>query len=89
MQVCQHHAAAVANGSGCAQVLRCSYHGWEYGQPPSPPSCRAPETLGPGNVTLLIARMPSWQGYAMSADVQGRRGVFGHQCAHVQGSMEG
>ncbi|CAL5219950.1 g1882 [Coccomyxa viridis] len=29
--VCQHHAAAVATGSGCAQVLRCSYHGWEYG----------------------------------------------------------
>ncbi|CAK0764975.1 hypothetical protein CVIRNUC_003212 [Coccomyxa viridis] len=29
--VCQHHAAAVADGSGCAQLLRCSYHGWEYG----------------------------------------------------------
>ena len=30
-QVCQHHAAAVAHGSGCGQILRCSYHGWEYG----------------------------------------------------------
>ena len=32
VQVCQHHAAAVAQGSGCAQKLRCSYHGWEYGR---------------------------------------------------------
>ena len=36
-QVCQHHAAAVADGSGCAQLLRCSYHGWEYGG--LPPVC--------------------------------------------------
>lgn len=34
VQVCQHHAAAVADGSGCAQILRCSYHGWEYGRTP-------------------------------------------------------
>jgi len=32
MQVCQHHAAAVADGSGCTQILKCSYHGWEYGE---------------------------------------------------------
>lgn len=30
--VCRHHAAAVVTEStGCAQQLRCPYHGWTYG----------------------------------------------------------
>lgn len=29
--VCRHHAAAVMNEpQGCAQILRCPYHGWTY-----------------------------------------------------------
>ena len=29
--VCRHHAAEVASGSGCAERLTCPYHGWIYG----------------------------------------------------------
>ncbi|KAH9543558.1 hypothetical protein CY35_13G071400 [Sphagnum magellanicum] len=29
--VCRHHAAAVASGSGCAHSFVCPYHGWTYG----------------------------------------------------------
>ncbi|KAL3694794.1 hypothetical protein R1sor_008445 [Riccia sorocarpa] len=29
--VCRHHAAAVASGSGCASSFVCPYHGWTYG----------------------------------------------------------
>lgn len=29
--VCRHHAAQVATGSGCAKRLVCPYHGWSYG----------------------------------------------------------
>lgn len=29
--VCRHHAAEVASGSGCAPTLTCPYHGWRYG----------------------------------------------------------
>ncbi|KAI8466918.1 MAG: hypothetical protein J3K34DRAFT_460648 [Monoraphidium minutum] len=28
--VCRHHAAAVARGSGTAELFVCPYHGWEY-----------------------------------------------------------
>lgn len=28
--VCRHHAAPVATGSGCTTVLQCPYHGWSY-----------------------------------------------------------
>lgn len=28
--VCRHHAALVAQGSGCAAQLTCPYHGWVY-----------------------------------------------------------
>ncbi|KAK9806625.1 hypothetical protein WJX73_001477 [Symbiochloris irregularis] len=28
--VCRHHAAAVASGSGCTAQFRCPYHGWTY-----------------------------------------------------------
>ena len=28
--VCRHHAALVAEGSGCAAQLTCPYHGWVY-----------------------------------------------------------
>jgi choline monooxygenase len=29
--VCRHHAAVVAVGTGCANSLVCPYHGWTYG----------------------------------------------------------
>ena len=29
--VCRHHAAEVASGSGCVESLTCPYHGWRYG----------------------------------------------------------
>lgn len=29
--VCRHHAAAVAAGSGCTHSFVCPYHGWTYG----------------------------------------------------------
>jgi choline monooxygenase len=29
--VCRHHAAQVAQGSGCAHRFTCPYHGWTYG----------------------------------------------------------
>ena len=29
-QVCRHHAAGVASGSGAAECLSCPYHGWTY-----------------------------------------------------------
>lgn len=29
--VCRHHAAAVASGSGCTHSFVCPYHGWTYG----------------------------------------------------------
>ncbi|KAL2632907.1 hypothetical protein R1flu_004386 [Riccia fluitans] len=29
--VCRHHAAAVASGSGCISSFVCPYHGWTYG----------------------------------------------------------
>jgi choline monooxygenase len=28
--VCRHHAAEIVSGAGCAQALRCPYHGWTY-----------------------------------------------------------
>lgn len=28
--VCRHHAAEVARGTGCAEELLCPYHGWTY-----------------------------------------------------------
>jgi choline monooxygenase len=28
--VCRHHAARVAQGSGCVGELKCPYHGWTY-----------------------------------------------------------
>ena len=28
--VCRHHAAQVAAGTGCAETLVCPYHGWTY-----------------------------------------------------------
>jgi choline monooxygenase len=28
--VCRHHAAEVATGSGCSPTLTCPYHGWRY-----------------------------------------------------------
>ena len=30
--VCRHHAAAVATGSGTADNFTCPYHGWVYGE---------------------------------------------------------
>lgn len=30
MQVCRHHAAAVASGQGHCTQFRCPYHGWTY-----------------------------------------------------------
>ena len=32
LQVCRHHAAAVAEGQGCTQSFVCPYHGWTYGR---------------------------------------------------------
>ncbi|XP_002981049.2 choline monooxygenase, chloroplastic isoform X1 [Selaginella moellendorffii] len=29
--VCRHHAAPVASGSGCTPSFSCPYHGWTYG----------------------------------------------------------
>ena len=29
--VCRHHAAEIASGSGCTKSLTCPYHGWRYG----------------------------------------------------------
>ncbi len=29
--VCRHHAAEIATGSGCSATLTCPYHGWRYG----------------------------------------------------------
>lgn len=31
LQVCRHHAAAVASDSGTVQQFECPYHGWTYG----------------------------------------------------------
>ena len=31
LQVCRHHAAILAEGSGTASCFRCPYHGWAYG----------------------------------------------------------
>src|SRR5690349_15681942 len=28
--VCRHHAAEIACGSGCAEQFVCPYHGWTY-----------------------------------------------------------
>lgn len=53
--VCLHHAAEVASGSGHARRLVCPYHGWSYeldGRLAATPRCEGMEALAPGEASL-------------------------------------
>ncbi len=59
VQVCRHHAAAVATGCGSAQQFECPYHGWTYGEPPETQIHEHPAIKTYEWLLLLI-----WAGFA-------------------------
>src|SRR5438105_15194151 len=63
--VCRHHAAAVVTEeAGCAQLLRCPYHGWTYGLDGAlkgAPEFTGVETFNPGQNGLLPVRVEAWE----------------------------
>ncbi len=57
--VCRHHAAIVAVGEGCAERLRCPYHGWTYDLEGRLTS--APRVAGVRDFDRASFRLPSYE----------------------------
>src|SRR5207248_3069122 len=63
--VCRHHAAAVmTEEAGCAQLLRCPYHGWTYGLDGTlkgAPEFAGVENFNPAHSGLVPVRVEAWE----------------------------
>jgi choline monooxygenase len=63
--VCRHHAAAVMTApEGCAERLRCPYHGWTYaldGALKATPECDNLRGFDRGKNGLLPVRVDTWE----------------------------
>jgi choline monooxygenase len=63
--VCRHHAAAVVTEpSGCAERLRCPYHGWTYGldgELKSTPECEGLRGFDRARSGLVPLRVEVWE----------------------------
>ena len=61
--VCRHHAAEVAHGSGCAHEFQCPYHGWTYrndGSLKKAPKLGAAKNFHPKDYGLVEMPVTSW-----------------------------
>jgi len=61
--VCRHRAGAIALGSGCKNVLRCSYHGWTYaldGQLIGTPDVEGVEFFDRSTMPMVQLRVETW-----------------------------
>src|SRR5438067_3046840 len=69
--VCRHHAAAVmTEEAGCAQLLRCPYHGWTYGLDGAlkgAPEFTGVQNVNPGQNGLLPVRVEVWEKFVFVA----------------------
>ena len=69
--VCRHHAAAVvAEEAGCAQHLRCPYHGWTYGLDGSlkgAPEFAGVESFNAAQSGLVPVRVETWESFVLVA----------------------
>jgi len=65
--VCRHHAAAVmTEPEGCAERLRCPYHGWTYaldGELRSTPELEGIRCFDRANSGLLPVRVEIWESF--------------------------
>jgi choline monooxygenase len=61
--VCRHRAGAIAVGSGCKNVLRCSYHGWTYaldGRLIGTPDVEGVEFFDRNSMPMVELQVESW-----------------------------
>ncbi len=61
--VCRHRAGAIALGSGCKNVLRCSYHGWTYtldGRLIGTPDTEGVEFFDRSTMPMVPLRVETW-----------------------------
>jgi choline monooxygenase len=61
--VCRHRAGAIALGSGCKNVLRCSYHGWTYmldGRLIGTPDTEGMEFFDRSTMPMVPLRLETW-----------------------------
>jgi choline monooxygenase len=62
--VCRHRAGPIALGSGCKNVLRCSYHGWTYaldGRLIGTPDVEGVEFFDRGAMGMFPLRLETWE----------------------------
>jgi choline monooxygenase len=66
--VCRHHAAIIATGSGCADALVCPYHGWRYdldGTLRKAPRLGAVRDFDVARFGLLPMHVAEWQHFVL------------------------
>jgi len=61
--VCRHRASLIASEPGCANILRCPYHGWSYkldGTLHATPEFEGVNDWNPATVCLPQSRVETW-----------------------------
>ncbi len=88
--VCRHHAAAVmTEPEGCAQRLRCPYHGWTYdldGGLRAAPEFKEVEDFAAADNGLLPVRTETWEQFVfvnLDPAAPGLLSHLGGMAAHV------
>lgn len=64
INVCRHRGGAVAEGAGCAQKFRCSYHGWTYtldGKLIGTPDVGGMEFFDRASMPLPAVQVATWE----------------------------
>lgn len=88
--VCRHHAAQVATGTGCAKRLVCPYHGWSYGLDGrllGTPRFDGAEDFDPARNGLLPVRAEAW-GHWLFVNISGDAPPLAGWLGELAGAFE-